>query len=382
MSSLPPLSLYIHVPWCVRKCPYCDFNSHQKTDSLPEKQYVQALIDDLKTDLLEFESRELTSIFIGGGTPSLFAAESYALLFQQLQNLMPLAKGIEITLEANPGTVEQQRFSDYRQLGINRLSLGIQSFNAEHLRALGRIHDEKQAHKAVETARKAGFDNLNLDLMYGLPSQNVSQGLDDLRQALSHEPEHLSWYQLTIEPNTLFYKEKPALPSEDEAFNLEVAGLSLLEEQGLRRYEISAFSKQNRQAKHNLNYWLFGDYYGIGAGAHGKHQTSNGLVRTRKQRQPKEYLNPEKPFLAEKHRVDKGEVIFEFILNTSRLEQPIAFNLFAQTTGLDWQELMPVLKIAEQKKLVNLTATHWQVTPLGRRFTNNLQELFLPTKKG
>ncbi|KTD66784.1 MULTISPECIES: radical SAM family heme chaperone HemW [Legionella] len=372
-----PLSLYIHIPWCIRKCPYCDFNSHKSPDTLPEQNYVQALIADLKTDLQHFETREICSIFIGGGTPSLFSAQAYDTLFTELKRLLPFAKDIEITMEANPGTVEQQRFTEYRHIGINRLSLGIQSFNPEHLHALGRIHDAQQAHRAIESARNAGFNNLNLDIMHGLPKQSVAQGVDDLRAAIAHQPEHLSWYQLTIEPNTVFYKEKPPLPSEDEAWLLEEEGLALLKESGFERYEISAFAQPHRQARHNLNYWLFGDYLGIGAGAHGKITTVNGIQRTRKHRQPKEYLDADKPFLASIETVEAADLLFEFMLNTTRLEQAIPLALFKQTTGLSLSHLLPKLKMAANKKLITLTDTHWQVTAFGRRYTNDLQALYL-----
>ncbi|WP_298622224.1 radical SAM family heme chaperone HemW [uncultured Legionella sp.] len=373
-----PLSLYIHIPWCIRKCPYCDFNSHKSPDTLPEQNYVKALIDDLNADLIRFPVREITSIFIGGGTPSLFSAEAYNTLFTQLKQRLPFAPNIEITMEANPGSVEQQRFTEYRQIGINRLSLGIQSFNPVHLKALGRIHDDNQAHAAIHAARNAGFDNLNIDIMHGLPNQSIAQGVADLSTALNHQPEHLSWYQLTIEPNTVFYKEKPPLPTEDDACLLEEQGFILLNEAGFQRYEISAFSKPGHQARHNMNYWLFGDYLGIGAGAHGKITTSQGIHRTQKHRQPKDYLNDDKPFLAHIETVEGGELLFEFMLNTSRLEQPIPITLFNTTTGLDLNLLLPHLKTAESKNLIELTDTHWQVTSLGRRFTNNLQSLFLP----
>ncbi len=373
-----PLSLYIHIPWCIRKCPYCDFNSHKSPEILPELNYVQALVDDLKSDLNRFETRTISSIFIGGGTPSLFSAEAYHRLFEELKKIIPFAQHIEITMEANPGSVEQQRFTEYRQLGINRLSLGIQSFNPHHLKRLGRIHDEHQAHAAIESARKAGFDNLNLDIMHGLPNQSIDEGMEDLRTALSYQPEHFSWYQLTIEPNTIFYKENPPLPSEDDAFFLEQQGLELLKKEGLLRYEISAFSRTGKQAQHNLNYWLFGDYLGIGAGAHGKITTAEGILRTRKHRQPKDYLDTEKNFLAHIESVETQELIFEFMLNTTRLEQNIPLELFTERTGLDIKHLIPQLKLAEKKKLIRLTATHWQVTDFGRRFTNNLQSLFLP----
>ncbi len=373
-----PLSLYIHIPWCIRKCPYCDFNSHKSPEHLPEREYVHALIADLATDLAYFPPKEIHSIFIGGGTPSLFSAEAYHLLFSQLKKMLPFASNIEITMEANPGSVEQQRFTDYRQLGINRLSLGIQSFNPHHLKKLGRIHDDRQAHQAIEAARTAGFDNLNLDLMHGLPEQTIAEGINDLKTALSYQPEHLSWYQLTIEPNTVFYKENPPLPSEDDAYFLEEQGFGLLKEADYLRYEISAFSQNRKQAQHNLNYWLFGDYLGIGAGAHGKLTLNSEVQRTRKYRQPKEYQNPEKPFLAQKETIKGKELTFEFMLNATRLEQAIPLILFSERTGLALDILLPQLKKAEAKNLIDLSDTHWQVTSFGRRYTNDLQALFLP----
>lgn len=373
-----PLSLYIHIPWCIRKCPYCDFNSHKSPDELPEKLYIEALIADLKTDLIQFPGRMIESIFIGGGTPSLLSAQAYDTLLNTIQSLLPFAANIEITLEANPGTVEQQRFRDYRTLGINRLSIGIQSFNPNHLRALGRIHDDNQAHQAIDTARHAGFDNMNIDIMHGLPKQTLTEGLFDLKTALSHQPEHLSWYQLTIEPNTMFYKTRPPLPTEDEAYELETKGFELLKSMQYQRYELSAFGKENKKSRHNLNYWLFGDYYGIGAGAHGKLTTSDGTIyRTQKYRQPKDYLNPDKPFLAVHNQLTHQDLLFEFMLNTTRLEQAIPNALFTQRTGLDFSLLAPKLLEAQQKGLLTLTDTHWQITPFGRRFTNDLQETFL-----
>lgn len=373
-----PLSLYIHIPWCIRKCPYCDFNSHKSPDTLPEEDYVRALIDDLKTDLSTTPPREIQSIFIGGGTPSLFSASAYEILFTQLKLLLPFASDIEITMEANPGSVEQERFKAYRALGINRLSLGIQSFNPKHLKKLGRVHDDKQAHQAIASARASGFDNLNLDIMHGLPNQTVEEGLADLETALNYNPEHLSWYQLTIEPNTVFYKENPSLPSEDDAFMIEERGLALLGDKGYARYEISAFSKPDKQARHNLNYWLFGDYLGIGAGAHSKTTVNNRVQRAHKHRQPKQYQNPEIPFCAGTELIQDEELLFEFMLNTTRLEQAIPLSLLTQRTGLDTALLIPKLLLAQSKQLVTLSDTHWQVTALGRRYTNNLQALFLP----
>jgi putative oxygen-independent coproporphyrinogen III oxidase len=376
---MPNTSLYIHIPWCIRKCPYCDFNSHKSPDNLPEMRYVQALVADLTADLTYLPTREISSIFIGGGTPSLFSAAAYEYLLQQLQQLVKFAQNIEITLEANPGSVEQQRFSDYRTLGINRLSLGIQSFNPIHLKILGRIHNDHDAHKAIETARRAGFDNINIDIMHSLPNQTVAQGLADLTCAIAYHPEHFSWYQLTIEPNTLFYKQRPTLPNEDTIEALDEAGFALLTTKGFKRYEISAFSQAPYFASHhNMNYWLFGDYYGIGAGAHGKLTLDNYRVcRTRKQRQPHDYLNPDKTFLAAQEFITKDALIFEFMLNATRLQQPIANALFSTQTGLSFDILSPLLEKANDQGLIHLTASHWQVTTKGRRYTNNLQALFL-----
>ncbi|WED44616.1 radical SAM family heme chaperone HemW [Legionella cardiaca] len=374
-----PTSLYIHIPWCIRKCPYCDFNSHKSPGNLPEADYVQALVNDFKEDLLFFRASEINSIFIGGGTPSLLSAKAYESLFNQLSHLISFSTNIEITLEANPGTVEQQRFNDYRQLGINRLSLGIQSFNADHLKRLGRIHDDEQAHRAIDAARRAGFDNINIDLMHGLPDQSIEQGLEDLTTAINHQPEHLSWYQLTIEPNTVFYKQQPALPNEDDAYELEEQGLALLASMNFSRYEISAFCRADKSAQHNLNYWLFGDYYGIGAGAHGKITTANGQIyRTRKHRQPADYLDRSKPFLASKEEIEASSLLFEFMLNTTRLQQPIPYALFRERTGLSLTMLEPLLAKAAHKGLISLHDTYWQITDWGRRYTNDLQGLFLP----
>lgn len=374
-----PISLYIHIPWCIRKCPYCDFNSHKSPENLPEDNYVSALIADLQLDLARFPGRVINSIFIGGGTPSLFSAQAYERLFNAIQLLLPFANDIEITLEANPGTVEQQRFNDYRKLGINRLSIGIQSFNPSHLKALGRIHDDQQAHRAIDAARLAGFDNINIDIMHGLPSQTLAEGIDDLRTALSHQPEHLSWYQLTIEPNTVFYKTQPPLPNEDDACTLEEEGFVLLESQQYKRYEISAFCQPGKPAQHNLNYWLFGDYYGIGAGAHGKLTSIDGktIHRTRKHRQPTDYLNTEKPFLAACNLLSPNDLVFEFMLNATRLQQPVALSLFTERTGLNLHALLPGLLTAQHKGLITLDESHWQITSLGRRYTNDLQALFL-----
>jgi oxygen-independent coproporphyrinogen-3 oxidase len=375
-----PLSLYIHIPWCIRKCPYCDFNSHKSPDTLPEDEYIDALLADFSSDLIYVPQRRIHSIFIGGGTPSLLSASAFERLFNGLRQQVAFEDHIEITLEANPGTVEQGRFTDYRALGINRLSLGIQSFNASHLKALGRIHDDQQAHRAIDSARQAGFDNLNLDIMHGLPTQTISEGLDDLRTALSYEPEHLSWYQLTIEPNTVFYKKRPPLPTDDDAFNLEEEGFTMLDNHGFEHYEISAFCKNKKRSKHNMNYWLFGDYLGIGAGAHGKltNMKTQDVIRTRKQRLPKDYLNQHKSVMADIQTLDQKTLMFEWMLNTTRLQDPIPYILFSERTGLSVNQLEPLLLIAQSKGLITLNNDHWQVTPLGRRYTNDLQTIFLP----
>lgn len=373
-----PLSLYIHIPWCLRKCPYCDFNSHQQPAVLPEQAYIERLIADLEADLDHFNPTPIHSVFIGGGTPSLLSASAYANLFDQLRQRLQFEPDCEITLEANPGSIEQQRFKDYRALGINRLSIGIQSFNDQHLKALGRVHDSQQARRAIDSARLAGFDNINLDLMHGLPKQSIDEGLADLRQAIQCQPEHLSWYQLTLEPNTVFYKKPPVLPDEDSCADLEEAGFDLLNRAGFTRYEISAFCRLDKPARHNLNYWLFGDYLGIGAGAHGKISRSDGVWRTRKQRQPKDYLNPDKPACVEQLQVEEKTLLFEFMLNCSRLEQAIDYDLFPQRTGLGAALLQPGLQAAAELGLVRLGPTHWQITRKGRNYTNDLQALFLP----
>lgn len=369
-------SLYIHIPWCIKKCPYCDFNSHKASDILAETQYVDALIKDLKEDLKYFLPKELTSIFIGGGTPSLFSAKSYEKLLNQINQLLPFEQNIEITLEANPGTIESKKFKDYKTVGINRLSIGIQSFNDKHLQILGRIHNAQEARLAIKNAQLAGFDNLNLDLMFGLPDQTIDEGIKDISEAINHNPNHISWYQLTLEPNTVFYKEKPTLPDNEYIFKLEQEGLNLLSLAKYNRYEISAFCKNNQEAKHNLNYWLFGDYYGIGAGAHGKYTSKDKIIyRTRKHRIPEDYLKG--AFLVDKNQISIKEIIFEFMLNTTRLNQKIPNNLFKEKTGLEFNLLKTHLLQAVEKGLIELHESFWQVTRLGRLFTNDLQLIFL-----
>ncbi len=372
------LSLYIHVPWCIKKCPYCDFNSHKLKDNLPETAYIDRLIEDLTCDARYAQNRTLKSIFIGGGTPSLLSAQGYERLFNAIDKQLGIDEHCEITLEANPGTFEQQRFCDYRKAGINRLSIGAQSFDSAKLKALGRIHDADEAIRAVAMAEKAGFENFNLDLMFALPEQTPAEALADLQIALDLNPTHLSWYQLTLEPNTVFHKYPPKLPEEDSVVAMLTSGWAMLAQKGYHHYEVSAFAKNKNFCKHNLNYWHFGDYIGIGAGAHGKITDLKTLevFRTHKYKLPRLYL--EKPdALAEKTSILQKELPFEFMLNVLRLQQPVSYALFEKTTGMQRQALLPILQQAGQKGLVNLTATNFNLTELGRRFLDDVVAMFL-----
>lgn len=372
-----PLSLYIHLPWCIKKCPYCDFNSHALKNNLPEDEYVDVLIADLKLDLKKLEPRPIQTIFFGGGTPSLFSAKALDRLLNAIAKECQLAADIEITLEANPGTVEQEKFNGFRTAGINRLSIGIQSFNPEKLKILGRIHDDNEAIKAAATAHQAGFDNFNLDLMFGLPSQTITQALDDLKMALSLKPTHLSWYQLTLEPNTLFYQKPPLLPGNDLIWEMQQQGQALLAENGFNQYEISAYSQHERECRHNLNYWQFGDYLGMGAGAHGKITTDEKTTRTLKNKHPKDYLDVSKPFLIEEKIITEKDLPFEFMMNALRLNQKIPFSLFTERTGLSIDSIQPQLKQAKEKGLLHIEQQHLQTTDFGRRFLNDLLQIFL-----
>jgi putative oxygen-independent coproporphyrinogen III oxidase len=371
--TLPPLSLYIHVPWCVRKCPYCDFNSHAQHGALPEVEYVARLLEDLRADLDAVQGRSLQSIFIGGGTPSLFSAAAYAGLLEQIDRLVPFASDIEITLEANPGTAEQQKFTGYRADGINRLSIGVQSFNAEHLKVLGRIHDRDEAVRAADFARKAGFDNFNLDLMFALPQQSTAQALADLQQAIACEPTHISWYQLTIEPNTEFFSKPPVVPEDDAVSDMQDAGMTLLANHGYARYEISAYAQQGRQARHNLNYWLFGDYLGIGAGAHGKlTQPDGSIMRTRKTRMPAHYLDRSRTLLTESRTIPSEELPFEFMMNALRLCEGCPAPLFEARTGLALQQIAAPLAKLRQRGLLLADPQRLQPSETGLRYLNEL----------
>ncbi|QXH43882.1 radical SAM family heme chaperone HemW [Pseudomonas sessilinigenes] len=378
MPQLPPLALYIHIPWCVRKCPYCDFNSHAASPTLPEQEYVDALLADLDQDLPAAYGRELSSIFFGGGTPSLFSAQALGRLLAGVQQRIPFASDIEITLEANPGTFEQEKFTAYRALGINRLSIGIQSFQEQKLEALGRIHSGAEAVRAADMARQAGFDNFNLDLMHGLPDQSLEDALGDLRQAIAMKPTHLSWYQLTLEPNTVFWNQPPTLPEDDILWDIQEAGQALLAEHGYAQYEVSAYAQPGRAARHNLNYWSFGDFIGIGAGAHGKLSHPDGrILRTWKTRLPKDYLNPAKSFKAGEKALGNDELPFEFLMNALRLTDGVDAVLFAQRTGLDLASLAEARRQAEQSGLLQVEPSRLAATPRGQLFLNDLLQYFL-----
>ncbi len=379
MFQLPPLALYVHIPWCVRKCPYCDFNSHAAGPNLPEEAYVDALLADLDSDLQQAHGRPLTSIFFGGGTPSLFSAKALGRLLEGVERRIPFASDIEITLEANPGTFEQEKFAAYRRLGINRLSIGVQSFQAEKLKALGRIHDGDEAIRAADMARAAGFDNFNLDLMHGLPDQSLDDALGDLRIAIAQAPTHLSWYQLTVEPNTVFWNQPPVLPEDDTLWDIQEAGQALLAEQGYGQYEVSAYAQPGRAARHNLNYWTFGDFLGIGAGAHGKLSTPDGRIsRTWKTRLPKDYLDPAKQYSAGERILSADELPFEFLMNVLRLSDGCSAELFSQRTGLPLQQLASAREQAERRGLLQKDPARLTATREGQLFLNDLLQYFLP----
>ncbi|MGQ7960563.1 radical SAM family heme chaperone HemW [Pseudomonas sp. SP16.1] len=376
---LPPLALYIHIPWCVRKCPYCDFNSHAAGPSLPEEEYVDALLADLDADLHHVHGRPLTSIFFGGGTPSLFSARALGRLLEGVERRVAFAGDIEITLEANPGTFEQAKFKGYRALGINRLSIGVQSFQEAKLKALGRIHDGSEAIRAADMARAAGFDNFNLDLMHGLPQQNLEDALFDLRTAIAQAPTHLSWYQLTMEPNTVFWNQPPVLPEDDLLWDIQEAGQALLAAEGYAQYEVSAYARADKQARHNLNYWTFGDFLGIGAGAHAKLSDPHGrIVRTWKTRLPKDYLDAAKAFQAGERVLGADELPFEFLMNVLRLTDGVPTSLFTERTGLPLASLDSARREAEARKLLRAEPERLCATAEGQLFLNDLLQHFLP----
>lgn len=381
-SALPPLSLYIHVPWCVRKCPYCDFNSHHAPDSLPEDDYVDALIRDLEQDLPLVWGRPVQTVFIGGGTPSLFSAQAYDRLFSALRARLNISPQAEITMEANPGTFEAVRFQDYRDLGINRLSVGVQSFDDAALKKLGRIHGGDEARQAVDIAYQAGFDNLNIDLMFGLPDQTEATARHDIETAIALAPSHISYYQLTIEPNTLFCAQPPVLPPDDPIIDWQLANQQRLHEAGYRQYEVSAYARDRRQCRHNLNYWQYGDYLGIGAGAHSKltRADENRIQRRIKQKQPRDFIKQAGTAagVISDEWVAESEVGFEFMLNALRLNAGVNTPLFMERTGVPLSRFQKALDAAEDKGLLDYTIQHLRPTDLGRQYLNSLIELFLP----
>jgi putative oxygen-independent coproporphyrinogen III oxidase len=378
------LGLYVHLPWCVRKCPYCDFNSHVVPSSgLPERAYLEALVEDLELAVADVQGREIVSVFFGGGTPSLFSAHAIARLLERARALLPFAPDVEVTLEANPGTIEHGRFSELAAAGINRVSLGAQSFDDAKLAALGRIHAAGDIGRAVAEIRNAGIDNLNLDLMYALPGQDVAGALDDLQRAIALEPTHLSHYQLTLEPETPFAKRPPpGLPDDDTSFAMQEASQAHLAAAGYDQYEVSAYARPGRQCRHNLVYWRFDDYLGVGAGAHGKVTLAAGaaIVRTVRVRHPAGYLGATaaQARVIERRRVAARELAFEYCLNALRLVGGFTEPEFEARTGLSAGTLAPALGVARERGLIEQSGVSWRPTALGQRFLNDLQALFLP----
>jgi oxygen-independent coproporphyrinogen-3 oxidase len=379
LQTLPPLALYVHLPWCARKCPYCDFNSHELRAEPPEAEYVQALVADLDAVLPSVWGRRVHSVFLGGGTPSLFSAAAIDRLLSAFRARLPLAADAEITLEANPGTVEAGKFRDFAAAGVNRLSVGIQSFDPRRLKALGRIHDDGEARRAVEVAR-AYFDNFNLDLMYALPGQTMAEAEADVAEAIATGAPHLSFYHLTIEPNTVFHKHPPPLPDEDAAAAIHELVAARLAAAGYVHYETSAHARPGRECRHNLNYWRFGDYLGIGAGAHSKISFADRIVREMRTRSPAEYVRrvAEGTHVAERREVGAGELPFEYMMNALRLADGFEVRSFVERTGLPIAVAERGLAVAEAKGLI--ARDHLQIRPteLGRRFLNDLLQLFLP----
>jgi putative oxygen-independent coproporphyrinogen III oxidase len=378
------IALYVHMPWCVRKCPYCDFNSHQLKSAQPDSNYIDALLRDFELELPRIGQRHISSIFFGGGTPSLFQPEQFSSLLSELRRRMAFAGDVEITMEANPGTIERGRFLGYAQAGINRVSLGAQSFSATALQRLGRIHSADDTHRAVQELRAAKLYNFNLDLMYALPDQTLEEALFDVRTACALEPAHISYYQLTLEPGTVFHSRPPPLPDDDAAWQIQAAGQRLLAEAGYQQYEVSAYARGGARCRHNLNYWLFGDYVGIGAGAHGKItlMEPRRVLRTVKPKQPREYQEQIRraggvSALGETNQVAGSDLPFEFMLNALRLNEGFTVRDYENRTGLPIAELRAPLLAGQERGLLAVTAGGWQPTDLGMRFLNDLQASFL-----
>jgi putative oxygen-independent coproporphyrinogen III oxidase len=380
-TTLPPLALYVHIPWCVRKCPYCDFNSHEAREGLPERAYVDALLADLDQELPAVWGRVVGSIFIGGGTPSLFSAEAIDRLLAGIRARLQCKPGLETTLEANPGTVEQKRFHEFLAAGVNRLSIGVQSFDPGMLERIGRIHGRREAIHATELAHDAGFASFNLDLMFGLPGQTPKQALDDLVTAMDLEPAHLSWYQLTLEPNTYFHRHPPQLPDDEVLWEMQLQGQARLAERGYTQYEVSAYARNGLQCRHNLNYWQYGDYLGIGAGAHQKLTDADQqrIRRSWKLKNPRDYLAGAhgETRIGGTSEPDADEVVLEFLMNALRLNAGFTTALFEQATGLGLERIRPALDRARQRELLEPDEP-WRCTELGRRFLNDLLAEFVP----
>jgi len=381
-TATPPLSLYIHIPWCVRKCPYCDFNSHAVRDEIPEQAYMTALLADLELELPAVWGRTVETVFIGGGTPSLISPAALDRLLAEIRARLPVKPGAEITLEANPGTVDQSRFAGFREAGITRLSLGIQSFQPELLKNIGRIHNDREALTAFRAARQAGFDNINMDLMFGLPGQNINQALGDLQTATELVPEHLSWYELTIEPNTWFHRHPPGPVDDEVCWEMQAAGQALLQKAGYTRYEISAYAKSGRQCRHNLNYWRFGDYLGIGAGAHGKitDAASQRIYRVAKVRHPRNYIEtahtPRR--ISTKYNLEPQDVLLEFAMNALRLDNGFSTAGFTAATGLPASAIEPGIQQAMQRGLLVRDRDNILATAHGQRYLNELLQYWVP----
>jgi len=370
--------VYVHLPWCVRKCPYCDFNSHELRGAAPFEAYVDALLEDLEEELPQLDGRSVASVFFGGGTPSLCPPPLIGRFLEGLAARLPVVPGAEVSLEANPGAVEHGRFSEFAAAGVNRVSLGVQSFQPRLLQAIGRIHSADESHAAIEALRRAGIDNFNLDIMYGLPGQSAQEAAADLAAALLAGPAHLSLYQLTLEPGTPFHRRPPGLPDEDLCWQMEAAAVTRLRDAGYHRYEVSAWARPGRECRHNLNYWSFGDYLGLGAGAHGKLSLEDGRsVRRRRQRRPLVWL--EGPRLEAEEVLDPETLRFEFMLNALRLEDGFGLDVFEARTGLPASAVLPLLEKGRARGLLEPDEPrHWRATPLGRRFLNDAQALFLP----
>ena len=378
MLNLPPLSLYIHIPWCIKKCPYCDFNSHVATSVIPEADYVKAVIEDLKNDLPWVQGRKLHSIFFGGGTPSLFSGFSIGAILIEAERLIGFENNIEITLEANPGVMDQQNFSDLYAAGVNRLSIGIQSFNDTHLKSLGRVHGSQDALSAIDIAQSSGFSNFNIDLMHGLPNQSIANAINDIEIAVSSGASHISWYQLTIEPNTEFFSRPPLLPADDRLADIQQSGLNIIKKNNYSQYEVSAFARNGQKSRHNVNYWQFGDYLGIGAGAHGKVTIpeDNQVIRTTKTRQPKDYLNRVGSPLAKKIEISKEDIILEFMMNGLRLNNGVPTHYLSSRTGVDEKSIKQKVSKLQSQGLMESSALRYQTTSLGYQFLNTVLQSF------